>query len=433
MKDSKVLVLVLGLATAVLLLTRFTAWPEMIAWPYLTLNGSLPYESIAVAHTPLLIFLLTGFYAIFGVGVVQLKIATWLLFFTTVFLLWKVAKEMWSEKVALWAVALYLPLFLIFEGNGLWFDHALAPIALLLYWLLTKRRFFWAGVTFALGVFTKQTFVWFSLAVVFYFFAKKLKDKSFAIMVFGGLLSTIFVLAVLQLLGLLPSFYFWTVVFGVFYLPTAAGQISFPAMRQLVFAGLPLTAAFFSPELIPWVIAGSLGVFPRWELFHFQPALPFVALALAALVAQKSRAKLAYFYFAVILVFFVRFLVINFNSSVRFYESEVVQVAEHVQEIASPQEKIYVANYWDSVYAYSGTMPAINPLVPYLSWYLSFPNVEQLMTKQLVGERPAIIVQGKYGAGLFSYKRTMVVEFIERNYEVVKEFENVEILKLKEK
>ena len=40
---------------------QFTAWPEMLAWPYLILKGFLPYKDIAIAHNPLLIFVLTKF------------------------------------------------------------------------------------------------------------------------------------------------------------------------------------------------------------------------------------------------------------------------------------------------------------------------------------------------------------------------------------
>jgi len=40
----------------VLLLTlKFTAWPEMLLWPYLLIKGYMPYSDIAIAHTPLLI------------------------------------------------------------------------------------------------------------------------------------------------------------------------------------------------------------------------------------------------------------------------------------------------------------------------------------------------------------------------------------------
>ena len=56
-----------------LIYLKFTAWPEMTLWPYLITKGWLPYQDIAIAHTPLMIGLLAIVYKIFGVGILQLK------------------------------------------------------------------------------------------------------------------------------------------------------------------------------------------------------------------------------------------------------------------------------------------------------------------------------------------------------------------------
>ena len=58
---------------------NFTAWPEMLAWPYLILQGWLPYKDIAIAHTPLLLIILAGYFKVFTLGIFQLKVFTWIL------------------------------------------------------------------------------------------------------------------------------------------------------------------------------------------------------------------------------------------------------------------------------------------------------------------------------------------------------------------
>src|SRR3990172_10040097 len=95
-----------------LLTLKFTAWPEMTFWPYLMLKGWFPWRDIAIAHTPLLLVDLTIFYKIFGLGLVQLKVYTWILILATDFLLFWVARRLWdkqslalrAKKIALLAV-----------------------------------------------------------------------------------------------------------------------------------------------------------------------------------------------------------------------------------------------------------------------------------------------------------------------------------------
>ena len=80
----KITIIILGiLGIHLFLLTqfKFTAWPEMLLWPYLSIHNLLPYRDIAVAHTPLLIAALSITYKIFGVGILQLKIFTWILIY----------------------------------------------------------------------------------------------------------------------------------------------------------------------------------------------------------------------------------------------------------------------------------------------------------------------------------------------------------------
>ena len=99
---------------------------------------------------------------------------------------------------------------------------------------------------------------------------------------------------ILSFLGILGDFYRWAIDFGIFYLPKASGQIKLPTIKQFLVSFFPFI--IFTPFLVErkkkdfdlavWTFFAVLGTLPRFELFHFQPALPFLAIA-AGLVFEK--------------------------------------------------------------------------------------------------------------------------------------------------
>lgn len=251
----------------------------MLLWPYLILKGWLPYKDIAIVHNPLLFTDLSIYYKIFGLGLIQLKVYTWILILFTDGLLYFVSKRLWGIKVAFASLLIYIPLQFFYDGNGLWFDLALAPLALLIYFCLRKQKYLWAGIWWGVAFLTKQTAFWFLLPVFILLFKgnifKGLKDFSKGVLI-------IFVptLLIIYFMGIFPDFYYWTVRFGIGILPTASGQVLFPSIRQLLIAIFPIALLFLarlrlhkpSTSLILWAVFGILGVYPRWNFFIFSPA-----------------------------------------------------------------------------------------------------------------------------------------------------------------
>jgi len=382
----------------------FTAWPEMLAWPHFILNGWLPYKDIAIAHNPLLIVVLTLFYKLFGVGITQLQIFTWLLILINFYLLFWITKKLYSNKIAICALLFYIPIELLFEGNGLWFDLALVPFALLLFYFLEKKKYLITGIIFALGFLTKQTFIYFLIPLILLNIKIKqnllLNTKKFIL----GLSSVLLVFVLLLLsFGILDNFYFWAIKFGIFYLPHATGQIVLPTIRQLVVALFPFSISIFSPTLLPWIISGAIGVYPRWGLFHFQPALPFLAITFGIFISKfnnfslkvdKRKKILLIIYLLITGIIFSRFVIRNWNKEVRFHESDVKKIVSEVNILNPNHNNIFVLNYWDNIYALTKTMPATRPWIPYLSWYLSLPGVRNGIINDLVTKMPEQIVVG---------------------------------------
>ena len=376
---------------------KFTAWPEMTLWPYLMLKGWLPYKDIAIAHTPLLFTNLIIVYKLFGVGLWQLKIYTWALILLTDLLLYGIVKKVWNKRIALISLAFYIPLQLFYEGNGLWFDLALAPIALIIFYFLKKKNYSWAGVFWALAFLVKQTAFWFLIPIGLMFVSKKTLEKAKKF-VLGVIFVFLPSLLIIWALGILPDFIYWAFKFAIGILPKVSGQISFPTLRQLVIALIPFSILGLLPfvlknnkervELSTWVIFGFLGAFPRWGLFHFQPALPFLAIIGGLVFSRIKRLKsvfssLLVAYAMLVLILISRFYTREWGRGDRFFEPDVLRITSYIKEKTRSNDKIYLLNAWDSVYALSDTLPAARPWIPHLAWYMELPGAQEDIVSDL--------------------------------------------------
>ncbi len=389
---------------------NYTAWPEMLAWPYLMIQGWFPYKDIAIAHNPLLIFDLVIFFKIFGVGLMQLKIYTWVLIFLNVYLTYFIGKKFWNVKTAYLSSFLYLIFCIVFEGNGLWFDLALTPFALLLYLFLREKKYLWAGVTFALGFLTKQTFIYFMIPVTYYMLRTTYYKKSIPNFIFGsGIVIAIFVM-ILSLLGILDDYYNWAIKFGIFYLPHTVGQISLPNLKQFLFAVAPFIFLIWNLDIsiCLFAVVGAMGVYPRWELFHFQPALPFLAMAMSTFYFKYKNRFVVFLSLLFVFCYILLGLYRQIGNNTRFYESDVQKVVEEINKI-NP-ETLYVINYWDNIYALTNTKPP-KPLIPYIPWYLDYQNNKDVILNGLKNKMPEVIVIGERDMGFVD-----VYDFVDKFY-----------------
>lgn len=409
---------------------KFTAWPEMLLWPYLMIKGWLPYQNIAIAHTPLLLTELWLFFKLFGAGVVQLKIFTWLLVLILDGLLFWVAKKLWNTKVAIFSLLAFVFWQLFFDGNGLWFDLYMGVWALITFYLVRKKDWFAAGIFWALALISKQTAVWFLIPI----FLNRVNIKKF----FSGTFLVILVSAVLLLLfGVFGDFWRWAVTFGVFELPKAAGQVQLPAIREIAVIAFVFSILIWRRDFILWAIAGALGAYPRFELFHFQPALPYLAIATALVFSgSKSKDLLLRIFIPVYILgsiyLFANFFMRNWGEGTRFYEQNVVDVSSYVKNNTKAGDKIFVMNWWDNIYPLTGTLPATDPWVPQLSWYMDRPGIQNKMIADFKNSKPKLIILNPYTEiGLSSYKPEKVYDYVIANYKLKEKVDGIEILEPK--
>ncbi len=376
---------------------QFTAWPEMLAWPYLILQGWLPYRDIAIAHNPLLLLDLVIFFKLFGVGILQLKIYTWILVAINTLLIYFVSKKFWNNKAAYLSSIIYVLLTIVFEGNGLWFDLSLTPFAILLYYFLRQKSYLWAGVAFALGFLTKQTFIYFALPIIFGMLQdmKSMVSRFKQLIIGSGVIFGVFVI-ILYSLGILDDYYNWAIKFGIVYLPNAAGQISLPNIKQFLFALSPFLILLFTNNLLLTVFAvvGMIGVYPRFELFHFQPALPFLAIAISTVVLSQGTKAVRLLIALFIFLFLGLGVYRQVGTTTRFFESDVEKVALKINNLQPKINSLYVINYWDNLYALTNTKPP-KPLIPYIPWYLDYSDNKVSIINGLKTNIPEVIVIGE--------------------------------------
>jgi len=444
MKKTNILIpLVLMIHLILLISLRFIAWPEMMLWPYFIIKGLLPYQDIAIAHNPLLIFDLTIFYKIFGISLFNLKLYTWILILITDLLIYWVAEKLTKNK----AIAIFSLLFFVlwqpyFEGNGLWFDLALAPLALLFFYFLWSKEYLWSGILFGLAILVKQTAFWFVLPIGFsLWLLKSLKNRLILKFLIGLAIPLSLFLIYLTFTNTLQDFYFWAIQYGIGYLPRAPGQVDFPGPKEALSLGVPygfvLFALYFFIQkqfkekrllllLLVWCLFGALGVYPRWGYVHFQPSLPFLAIisgvCLSSIkISSKNLAKLWYAFLILVMIGTVylqaRFYRLNWQKPDRFFEEETMQAASWLKQNTTPGEKIFILNSWDHLYALSNTLPAVSPWVPTLPWYMEYPGVQEVIVTDLERKKPELVVFEPYKEkGLGSYKPEIIDKFLQENY-----------------
>ncbi len=425
-----------------LLQLKFTAWPEMLSWPYLIARGWLPYQNITIAHTPILVVLLSQVYLVFGAGILQLKVFTWLVILLTDVCVFLVARNLFGNKKAVLAISAYALLQILYDGNGLWFDLLLAPVSLIDFYLFSRKKYLLAGVFWVAMFLTKQTAIWFLLPIIFHLWNSG--RKNITDFVKGVFLAVAFLGIILGIFKLLTPFYNWVIYFGSFVLPRAEGQIQLPSLKNLVVAGFPFVV--FIPLILKtksrkinlnsllWAIAGAMGAYPRFEYFHFQPALPFLAFAAAQVLpifSGKKRFLRAFviLYMLGFFYLFANFSLRNYKEGVRFYEEDVVHVADYIKNNIGSGEKIFVMNWWDNIYALTDTVPATDPLVPQLSWYQDLRGVQEEEVRDLRAERPKVIILQPYSiSGLSSYIPRQIYDYVEANYRLSAKIDGIQIL-----
>ncbi len=101
----------------------------------------------------------------------------------------------------------------------------------------------------------------------------------------------------------------------------------------------------------------------------------------------------------------------------------------YVKYNTSPNDRIFVLNYWDNIYSLTDTLPSTKPWVPQLSWYMDMLGIQEKMVEDLKDNPPKFVVYKPYTSyGLSSYVPQKVYVYLTENYKIVENIEGIEIL-----
>jgi len=86
-------------------------------------------------------------------------------------------------------------------------------------------------------------------------------------------------------------------------------------------------------------------------------------------------------------------------------------------------------NWWDNIYALTGTLPATDPWVPQLSWYQDIPGIQEKEVLDLTKSKPKLIILQDYvDSGLASYIPQKLYTYVMSNYHLKEKVDGLEIL-----
>ncbi len=428
-KHYTILFFLLGLHLFFLVNLRFTAWPEMFAFPYIKNHEYLLYKDMLHMYPPLLTLALSYFFKFFGHSLILLKAFSWLLILSTNLLIYFVTREVVDKNAALIASAFFVLTQPFLEGNTLWFEFLVAPFVLLgLFFLLKSRKavktknIFLAGFFLALAFTTKQAAaVFFAIPIVYLIFKKDL--KSLWRYLFGGLI--VFGALFVRLLQekQVSDFWFWVFEYPGKHWMKFPGNIEFPNSQALLTIGLILLPTImlaakrklFGKNFLlvaTFLLASLLLAYPRFSFFRLQPVLALSAVSAGYVWSKVKLSKEQVFFYAFFVFALVALPILgdNWGKEARFYTLKDVQLAEAITNLTNKDDKIYLQGIHSGVYEMAGRIPP-KPWVDNHPWYFAAPGVAEWVLEGW-GEDPPSYIFAKEPS-----HSEKINAFIEENYE----------------
>ena len=441
-----ILIPILFLHLILLSNSQFTAWPEMLSYPYLFMNGFNLYSDYVIPYPPGLTFILAFIYKIFGSSPEVLKYATWVLILSVDICMFLLLRKL-SSNVKLIGIALtgFIALQILLDGNMLWFEIGfLFPILLSFInfsnWLEKKqiKYLILSGLFLTIGLLIKQTVAFYVIGLgIFYFWTRK---KIITTEIVKALIIPVIILG-LFLTYLISTnsfvdFWNWNFYYPLFIWSKFPGYGGFHiSTKDLITTGIIFLPAFFlfntktlnNQKLlltVTFIIASILAVYPRLVFFHLQPVLAFLTIAyLQVYLLLKGNLKKAFVMvtlFSFVLSSYILTRNFSFTPSIRFYDETDKRISETIQSTVSNQ-KVFLLGLYSSYYVYSNTLPS-KPWVDNFGWYFEIPGIQEKVINGLRSEKIEFVFIKKaehnnwYEIG--TYQPQKIMDFIKENYEL---------------
>lgn len=425
---------------------QFTAWPEMFSFPYMIDSGFVIYKDFHHVYQPLLTFILLGVFKVFGFNLTTLKVFTFVLIMLIDLMIFANLKQITKNNtLSLLGLVIFVLLQPLFDGNMLWFDLAVVlPILISIYFVTSNL--FWSGFYIAISFLIKQQAALLVLLIFVYLLVSKKNKKDILKFIYGAGIPILVLLLFLFKLGIISDYFFWTFEFPLIHLPKIPGYSITPNTRDIkimavLFVTLLVGAIFNykkikkSPRKTKFYLYLSilflliLSAFPRYSLFHLQPALAVYVLMIGYLLKFRKR------YFVILLLIPVYILgknaLITKNFEDRFYGTYEKQLSQEIKT-RSQDEKVYLLGPSSVNYVLSETISP-KPWIENYVWHFEIPGLQEKVIDGWEIDPPIYIYWTKPKPGnwydLATYQPDKIVKYINSNYEKIDQVENVEIWK----
>jgi len=234
------IIILLGIHLFLLSNLKFTAWPEMLSYPYFRNNGYLLYKDMIHPYPPVLTIALSIVYKLFGYKLIVLKVFTWLIILVNDVLVYLIAKKITKKNAfALASLSLYVLVQPFLEGNQLWFDLAIVPTVLFSTYYLLQKKYFWSGLFLGVAILTKQTAGLYLIFGMAYIACKEKNFKKVLEFVIGPII--LFAILIVRLIteGAVLGFFNWTLIYPFTW------WSKFPGYIQIALTKTQLATMFF--------------------------------------------------------------------------------------------------------------------------------------------------------------------------------------------
>ncbi len=451
--------LILTLHFLILSKLQFTAWPELLSYPFLINNGFEIYKDFIMPYPPGLILYLSWTFNFLGFSAESLKYSFFLLILLTDIALFIALSSQKKSILALFFFLIYVLLQPFLEGNLLWFDYATALPVLIgyiyfIFWLDKKKNFyiFVASIFLSIAVLIKQiSIIYFAGFLIFYIFEKrKIYMKELYFLGLGTFPIVIFFIYLL-VFNSLNFFWIWSIYYPLFEWSKFPGylilNITQSQLTILLLLFSPLVFAFLNKKIffnrkfalsLIFLLSSIIAIYPRFSFFHFQTVLIFLLITyLQIAVSLRLNKRLIFFAFLAGLVFLEIRLLLPYNQwgGIRFFGTYEKRLAQEISKITKKEERIFLLGPPSSIYPESKRLPPTN-WADNFGWYLEIPGVQEWAIEGFKKTPPKYIFYQKPQPGnwfdLGTYKPKKIMDYMVNNYNKVGNLsEEIEIWKRK--
>ena len=412
---------------------KFTAWPEMLSYPYLRNNGYLLYKDMIHPYPPVLTMALSVIYKLFGYKLIVLKIFTWLIILANDVLIFLIVKKLTkSFKFSVISLMLYVLTQPFLEGNQLWFDLAIVPSVLLGLLFLLNKKYFLSGLSLGVAILTKQTTGLFLILWGLFILIKEKKLKPLINLIAGPVILFVILLVRLVTEGTVSGFLNWTLIYPFTWWSKFPGYVQMMlTKREIIVIGLLLVPLILlvvklkrnflkDNNLIilgSSLLVSSILVYPRFSFFHLQLSIAFCAILYGVFLSKFKFPYIlhATYYILLFVLICIPVLKTGWGKEARFWREDEERAAEVIKRETKINDLVYLLGPQSGLYVLSGRLPP-KPWVDNYIWYLEIPGVQEGIIKRWEENIPKVIFTNNVMPGnwydLGTYRPKKIVDWI---------------------